>query len=158
MGGIKRVPTNNVEIRLNANSPLSFFRFGRSPDDEYKVCESIVSQIKRHVDGVGWTHIDQRHVYETEDGNQFDTLYGALDHLYNEHGVGSYFEVRFVRPSDNGAGTRTRPKSFEELIETAYRNPHEFTVERGHLTLDQQIFLNRVLEAAQQKEVAAHAE
>lgn len=158
---IKTIPTNDVEIRINARSAgdFGFMRtfIERSPQDEYRVCEEIVREIKRHVDGVGWTHIQQKHVFETEDGSQYDTLFEALEYLYDD-GSAPQFEVRFVRPNDKGIGTATRPKSFDQLIETAYKNPHEFSVVRGNLTTNQKLFLDRVLEAALPKEATPDAQ
>ncbi|GIO13566.1 hypothetical protein J19TS2_31210 [Cohnella xylanilytica] len=160
---IKKVPTNDVEILLQAKSAgdYGFFQIGsmgRTPEQEYRACEEIVSQIKRHVEGVGWTYIQQNHVYETEDGEQYESLYEALEHLFDAEGCSSVYEVRYVRPSDQGVGTRRRPKSFEELIETAYLNPHSFEVVSGQLSPEQQKFLNRVLEASLPKEATPNAQ
>lgn len=161
---IKKVPTNDVEIVLQAKSAgdFGFIRIGtmeRTPEQEYRNCEEIVSQIKRHIDGVGWTHIHQKHIFETEDGSEFESLYAALAHLYDETGCDeALFEYRFERPSDKGVGTRGRANSFNELIETAYKNPHKFTVVRGSLNPEQKTFLDNVLEAVLPKEAAPNAQ
>lgn len=149
---IKRVETNDCEIRITARSAgdFGFVRMSgieRTAREEYRLCEEIVSNIKRHVDDIGWTYIEQKGLYETEDGEQFETLYDALAHLYDEYGCVAQYEYRHHAPNQQ-YGTRGRAKSFEDLIVAAYQEPHNFEVIRGELSPEQQKFLTRVIDAA----------
>lgn len=149
---IKTIKTNECEIRITPRNAgdYGFISIGgkeRSADSEYRLCEEIVSNIKRHVDDIGWNYINQKQVYETEDGEQFETMFEALEHLYDEEGCGSYFEYTYKRPNDQ-YGTRSRANNFEKLIVDAYANPWDFELVRGELTPEQTMFLWKVVDAS----------
>jgi hypothetical protein len=152
---IKRIDTNDCEIRINAKSKgdFGFVHIGgmeRSPKEEYRECEDILSQIKRHVDGVGWTDIAQKQMYETASGDQFDSLYEALEELYDEHGSSPIYSIRYERPSDNGTGTRRTFNDFKEVITEAWSNPWKFELQNFStpLTEEQEQFLSNVIAAS----------
>jgi len=142
---IKLVPSTECEVRV---IPSKQWMSGRSAHQEYEKCGEIQRSINGHVDDVGNSYIHQTYLYEKEDGTQFDTLYEALEDLFDEWGCNSNYGYRYVRPSDNGVGSRGTCYSFEKLIETAWQNPWEFTIlERSTpLTEDQEKFLARVIE------------
>ncbi|AIQ34206.1 hypothetical protein R50345_05940 [Paenibacillus sp. FSL R5-0345] len=149
---IKTIETNECEIQINARNAgdFGFVRIGgqsRSPREEYRLCEEIVGNIKRHVDDIGWTNIHQKQMYETEDGEQFETMFEALEHLYDTEGCGSYFEYRYKHPNEK-YGTRSRANNFEKLIVDAYANPYNFELVRGELTPEQTMFLWKVVDTS----------
>jgi hypothetical protein len=149
---IKRVATNECEIRITPRNAgdFGFVRISgesRSANQEYRLCEEIVDNIKRHVDDIGFTYIEQKPMYETEDGEQFETMFEALEHMYDTEGCGSYFEYTYKRPNDQ-YGTRSRANNFENLIVDAYANPWDFELVRGELTPEQTMFLWKVVDAS----------
>lgn len=147
---IELIATNECEVIVEA---LSHWSGERTPKEEYRACEAIKEQIGRHVDDIGDINIRQKYVYEAKGGALFDTLYEALEHLYDEHGAAPVYYIRYKRPSDNGEATGATVYSFEQLIEEAWHNPHNFRLLDGSnlLTLEQDMFLNRVLEAARNR-------
>lgn len=149
---IKRVGTNECEIRITPRSAgnFGFMIIGgesRSAHQEYRLCEEIVENIKRHVDDIGYTYIEQKTSFETDDGGKFESLFEALEHLYDEEGCGTMFEYSYKRPNDK-YGTRSRTNSFERLIEEAYNNPWDFEIHKGNSTHEQALFLWKVVEAS----------
>jgi hypothetical protein len=150
----KSVPTNEVVVEVHPSyvGDLGGIVIGgmeRSTEDEMRTAKEIEGQINRHVDDVGHTTVKAERMYETEDGSQYETEFEMLaDQLEYDFG----YEVRYERPSDNGVGTRTFPKSFNELIETAFENPYKFSVHKGDLNKEQQEFLSKVLEEGRNRE------
>ncbi len=149
---IKRVATNECEIRITPRNAgdFGFVRIGgesRGAHQEYRLCEEIVANIKRHVDDIGHTYIDQKTSFETDDGGKFESLFEALEHLYDEEGCGTVFEYSYKRPNDK-YGTRSRTNNFERLIEEAYNNPWDFELHCGDLTPDQTLFMWKVVDAS----------
>jgi hypothetical protein len=144
---IKIKATNECEVVV---TPEKVWFGERSPEREYQYCKEIENSIKRHVDGVKHTWINQKHVYEA-DGYEFDTLFEALEYLYWDDTY-EYYTYRFKRPSDNGVGTRGTVYSFRELIEKAYKNPWDFTVLEAEPELSerQKEFLKNVIEGGLQ--------
>jgi hypothetical protein len=138
----KSIPTNECVIEI---TPRNAHR-ERTAREEYAECESIVSDIQRHVDNVGHITINQRHIYEDADGNTYDTLYDAL---VEHFGADSYrYTYRYQRPSDTH-GTRAYANTFRELIESAYRNPWAFEVVYANppLSESQRRFVDSVVES-----------
>ncbi|MFW5438867.1 hypothetical protein [Paenibacillus apiarius] len=144
---IELIAINECEVIVEA---LSHWSGERTPKEEYRACEEIKEQIGRHVDGCGNIRIQQKYAHEIEDGTKFDTLYEALEHLFDGNGCAPEYLIRYERPSDNGVGTRRIVSRFEDVIEEAWENPHKFGLLPGstELTLEQIEFLDRVLKAA----------
>lgn len=153
---IKNKPTNQIVIEVQPRNAGNFgyIRISgreRSVYEEYRLAQQIEQDIKRHVDDVEYTNINQEYVYEDEDENEYDSLFDLLDHYFNEAYV--RYEYRYIRPSDKGVGTRNYTYDFRELIEAAFRNPNGFEVISGHLTDGQKQFLNNVIVAAVESKI-----
>lgn len=149
---IKKVKTNNVEIRINAKSAgdFGFMRIGgmeRTPEKEYQECESILREIKRHVDNVGWSHIGQMEIFQTEDGEEHETLYEALSHLHDVEDALPTYRYRYQKDTDQ-YGCAGTTNDFKTIILQAYSAPWNFTVTGAELTDAQQLFLDNVLTAS----------
>lgn len=153
---IKLKPTNECEVIVEPKYAGNYgiFRIGgcqRIPKEEYNLCESIKTDIKRHVDDVGQVYIKQEHLYEV-DGEEFDTLYEALLYKHEpediEKSILPKYSYRYKRPNDN-CGSCSSTNDFKKVIEEAYRNPWEFSVSNAEqiLTIEQQKFLQNVINA-----------
>lgn len=144
----KSIPTNECVVEI---TPRNVVR-ERTAREVYAECESIVSDIQRHVDNVGHVTINQRHIYEDADGNTYDTLYDALE----EHFGTELFRYtyRYQRPNDT-YGTRAYADTFRELIESAYRNPWAFEVVYANPSLSesQRVFVDSVIVARVEESV-----
>ena len=149
---IKRVPTNNVEVIVTPRNPGDFGSIyiggkERTPKEERSVAEEIKCNIQGNVGDVGHIYVMQKEMLVTEDGVEHETLYDALEHLFSDE----YFryEYRYVRPSDNGVGSRAYAKSFPDLIEKAFQNPWDFEIHSANppLSDQQKAFLNNVVAA-----------
>jgi hypothetical protein len=95
----------------------------------------------------------QREVYEAN-GEQYDTLYEALEALYCD-GTATRYKFHYTR---NGEGHRDTCATFQDLITTAYHNPQDFVMGIAYppLTPTQREFLDNVLEVAMaEREVKA---
>jgi hypothetical protein len=156
MGGkmFKLKPTNKCTVIVEPKGAgdfgfCSISTIERSPKEEHELCEDIQRDIKRHIDNVSYVSIDQKQVYEDEDGNEFDTLYEALASHYDEYNTTPHYNFEYKRPSDNGVGTLSSVNNFQELIEEAYRQPWSYNLTFAYPTLDEgQIeFLSKVIEA-----------
>lgn len=157
----KRVETNDCEIRINAKSAgdFGFVRIGgmeRTPKEEYRACEEILSQIKRHVDGVGWTDIQQGFMYQTDDGEEFEFLYDVLAHLYDEDGSLPYYSYRYQHPNEN-YGSSGILNDFKDVITMAWNHPWNFELrfDSTLLTEEQQSFLDNVITASLKEKTPA---
>lgn len=144
---IKSFPTNECEVIVEA---LTRWFGERTPNEEFQACEEIKTQIAQHVDGVGNIRIHQKQTFITNDKLKFDTLYEALEHLFDGDGCKPDYYIRYERPADGGVGSRERVCTFEKMIELAWKNPHNFTLlpESKPLSKAQKEFLNRVIEGA----------
>lgn len=147
----KQVATNDIEVVVSPNEKTitgTFKSFGEdlTTKERYNLANDIKSNIQRHVDDVEQVWINQKLVWESEDGVQYDTLYEGLQDEYSDFNFG--YVARYVLPSDKGVGTRTAQMAFEKMIETAYRNPWSFELVFANppLTEEQNQFLQRVLE------------
>ena len=146
---IKLTPTNEITIEVEPIHAGNYGLFSvsgqhRSPEDEYSLAQEIESQIKRHIDDIQYTNINQKRVYEDEVGNEYETLFDLLEDKFNE--TSHPYRYRYERPSDKGIGTSGSTYDFKELIETAFSNSHKFEVTSGNLTDEQNKFLNKVVE------------
>ena len=157
---IKKVKTNSVEIRINAKAAgdYGFMRIGgmeRTPEQEYQECEKMLAEIKRHVEGIGWSHISQSEIYQTDDGEEHETLYEALTHLFDEEDALPNYRYSYKKDTDQ-YGSAGTTNDFKEIILKAYSTPWNFKVTGTMLTEVQQLFLNNVLTAslAEKSEVA----
>jgi hypothetical protein len=139
----KSIPTNECVVEI---TPRNAHR-ERTAREEYAECESIVSDIRRHIDNVGHVTINQRYEYEDASGNTFSTLYDALDAHFNNEQVYRY-TFTYQRPNDT-YGTRAYADTFRELIESAYRNPWAFEVVYANppLSESQRRFVDSVIVA-----------
>ncbi|GIP10435.1 hypothetical protein J1TS5_26050 [Paenibacillus macerans] len=140
----KMVPTNQVTVEVTPSVPW----LGQlTADQAYRDGQNIADQIRRHVDGYQNIYVDQKFAYVDSDGIEFETLYEALEYRFDAEGALETFEIRYERPSDNGVGSRQKTRSFQEVIEEAWKNPHKFEVVSGpKLTEAQEKFLKKVLE------------
>lgn len=153
---IKVVPTNNVTIEVTPRRAGNFgiVRFSgheRTPEAEYRLAKEIENNIKRHVDDIEYTQINQVRLYQDEYGDEYETLYDLLEDHFNE--FRTKYVYRYERPSDNGVVTQGYTYDFRFLIETAFNNPHNFQVLEGELTEHELQFLNKVLVAAVESKV-----
>jgi hypothetical protein len=153
---IKNKPTNEivVEVKPRNAGNFGYIRISgesRTAEQEYRLAEEIESNIKRHVDDVEYTNINQQYVYVDEEDNEYNNLFDLLDDHFNE--TYTRYEYRYVRPSDNGVGTRSYTYDFRDLIESAFRNPNGFEVISGHLTDEQKQFLNNVILAGAESKI-----
>jgi hypothetical protein len=151
---IKLKPTNKCEVIVEPRyaGNYSVFRIGgcqRTPREEYNLCEGIKVDIKRHVDDVERVYTKQEYLYEV-DGEEFETFYEALEYKYEpediEKSILPTYSYRYKRPNDD-CGSCSSTNDFKKLIEEAYRNPWEFTVNNAEqiLTKEQQKFLQNVI-------------
>jgi len=124
----------------------------RTAEEEYRKAEQLKESIERHVDDIGEIFINTKYTYEDEKGIEYNTLYDALAAKYFD-ADDEYYEYRYVRPSDNGVGTRGHVYSFKELIEEAYQYPWSFEIKVAdqELTKEQNEFLQKVIEAGLQE-------
>lgn len=146
---IKLKPTDDVIVEVTPRSAGNYGIFSvsgqhRSPEDEYSLAKDIEDDIKRHVGDVQYTNINQRMVYEDEEGNEYETLFELLD--VNLDSAVIPYRYRYERPTDSGVGTTGHTYNFKELVETAFNYPYKFTVISENLTNDQQEFINKVVE------------
>lgn len=146
---IKMIPTNEIVIEVEPKHAGNYGFFSisgesRSPEDEYSLAQLIESNIKRHIDDVQYTNINQKRIYEDEVGNEYDTLFDLLDNNFNE--TSHPYRYRYERPSDDGVGSSGSTYNFKELIETAFHHQHNFTVTSENLTDNQLEFINKVIE------------
>lgn len=140
----KMVPTNDVHVEVSIQKPW----FGDlTPDQARRKAEEIGISIRRHVDEIDGVHAIQKYAYVDPNGIEYETLYDALENWFDEDGAIETFGIRYERPSDNGVGSSGRVRSFQEVIEEAWKNPHKFEVVSGpKLTEAQEKFLKKVLE------------
>ncbi|MEV2907572.1 hypothetical protein ABNF65_02735 [Paenibacillus larvae] len=146
---IKKVATEECVVLVEPEVLQPYF-YQASAEDYYNACESIRESIKRHVDGISYINILRKHEYEV-DGDTFETLYDALEHLFAEDYQAPIYQIHYEQPSDNGVGTRVTRYSFEKVIEEAWKNPYKFEIklkESTPLTEEQAGFLNRVINAS----------
>lgn len=140
----KRVPTNQVHVEVLIKQP---YLYELEPEQAYRRGREIEDQIRRHVDDWEDTNVIQKYTYRDSHGQEHETLYDALEYWFDEDGALETFEIRYERPSDNGVGSRQKTRSFQEVIEEAWKNPHKFEVVSGpKLTEAQEKFLKKVLE------------
>ena len=144
---IKSVKTNNVIVEVTPRNEGNYGFFSisgqqRTPDAEYRLAKQIESDIKRQIDDVEYINIKQETVYQDQEGEEFDTLFELLSSNLEHDDTYIY---RYVRPSDGDVGTRARTNDFRELIEVAFKNPHQFEVIDGELLDSQKEFLNSVI-------------
>lgn len=141
---LHKIATNDCKVEVTVEKRWIGERSAR---EEYRKCEIMVDEIKRHVDDVGHVFIEQKYVWTDDRGYEWDSLYEALEELYDEEGVRETYTLRYERPSDDGIGTRSTVNSFEKLIEAAWQTPWNFEYITGPvLTASQRIFLSRVID------------
>lgn len=149
---IKVKPTNEciVEVYPRYAGNFGWVRISgqsRTPEEEYKLCEEIKHNILRHVDDVEDVSINQKVIYETSDGSEFNTLYEALEHECAPDEYLRGFICTYKKPSDNGVGSTCRRYSFRDVILEAYEHPWEFKVSGCTLTEYEKEFLDNVIKA-----------
>lgn len=149
---IKQVPTEKCEVVVYPRNPGNFgsIRIGgmtRTPEEEYRLCQDIEKDIKRHVDDVETAYVRREYKYQTVDGDEFETKYEALEYLYaSEDFRVRGFDYRYERPSDNGVGTSGRVYDFKKVIEEAYDYPWNFEVSEI-FSEEEKVFLDNVIKA-----------
>lgn len=143
---IKTVPTNKVLFTIDMKEP--FYR-ELSPNEALEQAEQIKRDIERHVDNIERVWIKQIDAFETADGTEHKSLFDALVNEFDGVEVKEGYQARYERPSDNGVGSRTAWMTYEEMIETAYQNPWNYTIVAATTPLDddQKAFLQRVIDA-----------
>ena len=146
---VKVVPTNEVTIEVTPRHKgnFGFISIGgeyRTAEEERRLAQNIESEINRHVDDIQYTEIIQKHTYQDEEGNDFESMYDLLDHHYNEE-YDSRLEYRY--DNSDGTGSIGTVDTFKEIIELAFMNPNGFKIKRGRLFDEQRVFLNNVIEA-----------
>jgi hypothetical protein len=143
---VKCVYKNNSYVKVTPEMPLNILT-QESPERTIRYCKALQSEIKRHCDVDACEVVTE---YAWEYGNmQFDSLYDLLLHEIFEGELNEpWFAYYYERPSDNGIGSRGTVHSFKELVEEAFENPWNFTVEESYSSLapESQEFLNKVIE------------
>src|SRR5690625_5007696 len=99
---IKKVETNECQVIVEPR----YIGIESIPGETFRNCANIQKDIERHVDDVESIYIKQKYVYETKGGSQHDTLYDALEYLFDEiGGCLPVYRYRYERPEDKGTGS-----------------------------------------------------
>lgn len=130
---IKKVITNECRVIVEPKSAgdYGFMHIGgvkRSSDQEYRLCCEIEREIKRHVDNVGWTNVEQVELYVDEDHGEYERLSDLLEAKFAEYSL-DYWKVRYQH-NKNGDYHSCNLYDFREVIEYAWRYPNGFEVKQ----------------------------